>query len=499
MRLAIHLAGVLSLLLAVPAVGSGQPLGTFRWQMEPYCNVLTLAVTQVGGLYRVEGTDDQCGAGRDRASVTGLAFPNPDGGIGMGLTIVTAPGGGAVHVDAEVALAGLSGTWRVAGGGAGAFTFTPGSHSAGYPRPTHSVAIPPSISLLDGGSIVARPDGDSGIPASGPGVRLMWYAGKAAFRAGQANADEWDDANIGQFSTAFGLATRAGYLSTAMGYGTSATGTNSTAMGSSTFATGIYSTAFGKGTYAGGSASAALGTDSVATGPSSTALGSNSTASGAASLATGERTFARGSLSFAGGFRSEANGQFSLAFGNRAVAHGSTSVALGAYAVTSAASRGSFVFADDSSSNTFASFAANEFVVRASGGVGFYTNAATTTGAEMAPGGGSWAVLSDANMKENVREVSGEGVLAKLAAMPVREWNYVSQDAGIRHMGPTAQDFRAAFGLGDFPLRINTIDADGVALAGVKALEARTRALQAEVDALRRRLEALLAETARER
>jgi hypothetical protein len=33
----------------------------------------------------------------------------------------------------------------------------------------------------------------------------------------------------------------------------------------------------------------------------------------------------------------------------------------------------------------------------------------------------------------------------------------------------------------------------------VKALEARTRALQAEVDALRRRLEALLAETARER
>ena len=42
-------------------------------------------------------------------------------------------------------------------------------------------------------------------------------------------------------------------------------------------------------------------------------------------------------------------------------------------------------------------------------------------------------------------------------------------------MGPTAQDFRAAFGLGDFPLRINTVDADGVALAGVKALDARTR------------------------
>jgi hypothetical protein len=66
-------------------------------------------------------------------------------------------------------------------------------------------------------------------------------------------------------------------------------------------------------------------------------------------------------------------------------------------------------------------------------------------------------------------------------------------------MGPTAQDFNAAFGLGDFPLRINTIDADGVALAGVNALEARTRALQDEVETLRRRLDALLATALRER
>ena len=42
-------------------------------------------------------------------------------------------------------------------------------------------------------------------------------------------------------------------------------------------------------------------------------------------------------------------------------------------------------------------------------------------------------------------------------------------------MGPTAQDFHGAFGLGEDPLRISTIDADGVALAGVRALEARTR------------------------
>ena len=37
-------------------------------------------------------------------------------------------------------------------------------------------------------------------------------------------------------------------------------------------------------------------------------------------------------------------------------------------------------------------------------------------------------------------------------------------------MGPMAQDFRAAFGLGEDDKHIATVDADGVALAGVQAL-----------------------------
>ena len=95
--------------------------------------------------------------------------------------------------------------------------------------------------------------------------------------------------------------------------------------------------------------------------------------------------------------------------------------------------------------------------------------------------------------KENFRELAADDILAKIAAMPVREWNYKSQDAAIRHMGPTAQDFHAAFGLGEDPLRISTIDADGVALAAVKALEARSRTRDA---ATREEIEALRAELA---
>jgi hypothetical protein len=72
--------------------------------------------------------------------------------------------------------------------------------------------------------------------------------------------------------------------------------------------------------------------------------------------------------------------------------------------------------------------------------------------------------------------------------MPVREWSYKAQGEGIRHVGPTAQDFRAAFGLGDDPLGINTIDADGIALRAIQALEARTREYEARIKVLEQQI-----------
>ena len=59
--------------------------------------------------------------------------------------------------------------------------------------------------------------------------------------------------------------------------------------------------------------------------------------------------------------------------------------------------------------------------------------------------------------------VNGQAVLARLAEVPITTWNYETQDPTIRHMGPMAQDFHAAFGLGESERHIPTIDADGVA------------------------------------
>lgn len=83
--------------------------------------------------------------------------------------------------------------------------------------------------------------------------------------------------------------------------------------------------------------------------------------------------------------------------------------------------------------------------------------------------------------------------------MPIRSWSYREEPDSVRHVGPTAQDFRSAFGLGDSDKAIASVDGDGVALAAAKALERRTALLQDEVATLRAELASLRTDFATER
>ena len=65
----------------MPAAAQAQPLGVFRWQLQPFCNVVTVTVVQNGAIYTLDGFDDQCAAGQ-RAPLVGVATPNPDSTIG---------------------------------------------------------------------------------------------------------------------------------------------------------------------------------------------------------------------------------------------------------------------------------------------------------------------------------------------------------------------------------------------------------------------------------
>jgi hypothetical protein len=108
---------------------------------------------------------------------------------------------------------------------------------------------------------------------------------------------------------------------------------------------------------------------------------------------------------------------------------------------------------------------------------------------------------SDRNAKEHFTPINARAVLEKVSALPISEWNYKVAD-GIRHLGPMAQDFQAAFGLGADDRHIATVDADGVALAAIQGLNEKVEAgsqkaagriqkLEAENADLKTRLEKL--------
>jgi hypothetical protein len=285
------------------------------------------------------------------------------------------------------------------------------------------------------------------IPVEGGGTRLMWYPGKNAFRVGSVSGTQWDEANIGGSSVA-------------MGSSTTASGGGSFAMGFLTTASGTRSTAMGEGTTAGpGAQSTAMGSFTTASGQSSTAMGSGTIASGQSSTAMGQQT--------------EASAFVSTAMGRRASTNGMA---------------GSFVYGDNSINAVLLAPAVNSFTVRAAGGTTFYSNSLLTSGVSLAPGGGSWSSVSDRNRKADFRTEDGEAVLEKIAALPSQSWSYKAQAPSIRHMGPTAQDFYAAFGLGEGELTITTTDIDGVNLLAVQALEKRTADLRAENEMLRTHL-----------
>lgn len=205
----------------------------------------------------------------------------------------------------------------------------------------------------------------------------------------------------------------------------------------------------------------------------------------------GEANVATGTIStIGGGYFNGATGYGSAIPGGFAnFASGTNSWAGGTYAA--ATNHGTFVWSDNSSATAFGSTTDNEFSVRASGGVRFASNAGGTTGVSLVAGGGSWAMLSDRNAKENFAPIDAGEVLEKVAKLPVTTWNYHAQADSIRHIGPMAQDFKAAFGLGQSDRTITSSDLDGVALAAIKGLNEKLESRDQRIADLEQRLKQL--------
>lgn len=111
--------------------------------------------------------------------------------------------------------------------------------------------------------------------------------------------------------------------------------------------------------------------------------------------------------------------------------------------------------------------------------------------------GSAWYPSSDRNVKTGFEAVTPAEILSKVAALPISRW-YYTNGAAVPHVGPMAQDFHAAFGLGPDDRHIADIDEGGVALAAIQGLnqkvETQQRQLEqkdAEINELKARLEKL--------
>jgi hypothetical protein len=196
-----------------------------------------------------------------------------------------------------------------------------------------------------------------------------------------------------------------------------------------------------------------------------------------------------------GGYSNRAKGAYAAVPGGKEnSANGVNCFAAGYKAKTN--HEGSFVWADLSTSDSIATSAAHQFIVRAKGHIflttgplptdqGFInTNAGGTSGAYLSMGG-TWTNSSDRNNKLGFESVNSEEILQKVADLPITRWQYRDEDGSVRHIGPMAQDFYSAFGVGQDDRHLATVDVDGVTLAAIQGLYTIVREKDAEIKELR--------------
>ena len=262
-------------------------------------------------------------------------------------------------------------------------------------------------------------------------------------------------------------------------------------------------------------------------GQGNTTYAGSDTISGGYGNSAGDAYFGGHYATVPGGYINSAVGNYSFAAGRQA----------------KALHNGSFVWADSAAAD-FASTAINQFSIRAAGGVRLNTDTSLVFGnagsSQLWPDQGGAIELgnslgngntpyidfhygigiaqdysvrlvndapgfltcsgvfqapvlvqtSDRNAKQNFKPVKPREVLEKVSALPITEWDF-KQGPGTRHLGPMAQDFRAAFGLGTDDKHIATVDEGGVALAAIQGLNEIVQEKDSEIRELKQRMERL--------
>ena len=100
-------------------------------------------------------------------------------------------------------------------------------------------------------------------------------------------------------------------------------------------------------------------------------------------------------------------------------------------------------------------------------------------------------LTSDKNLKENFSSLDYQNILNKVSGLDVLKWNYITENKNSQHIGPMAQDFKAAFGLGDSEEHRSSIDISGVSLAAIKGLRQLIHEQDQQINKLQQQVEQL--------
>jgi hypothetical protein len=109
----------------------------------------------------------------------------------------------------------------------------------------------------------------------------------------------------------------------------------------------------------------------------------------------------------------------------------------------------------------------NQFLVRATGGIAFYTNASMTYGVSLNADDYSWNSVMPPLTSRNSRDVDGADILYKIEQLPLKRY---SADGENHHISPSPEEFNRLFDLGKTENQISAQDQSGIALAGIKEM-----------------------------
>lgn len=326
------------------------------------------------------------------------------------------------------------------------------------------------------------------LKTAGPGVRMVWYPDKVAFRSGLAKGAYWDDANIGLGSIAIGARTWA-------------SGTGSIAIGGDP--AGGTNPAGTDGPVAIGKHAIAIGVSGTSSGISSITIGKNVTALGNGSVAIGENNLINAS---------GAAGRGSVAMGYTVSVAGTRSTALGSYiSVNANQSFGVGL----SSTNLGHTLSENNTFAMVGGRLIFYPQAAAKADSLLEvygdgprkTGGGAWLNWSDGRLKNIVADF-GAGLDTVRKINPYRfnfrKDNIVGASPEKERQGFVAQNIENALPDATFKSdsEFYSLDFDPIIYAGINAvkdLKARNERLELRAQTLRKdiaRLEGILSENA---